>query len=144
MDDDGSLLKDKVRILERWAGYFGTLLNTKSPKLDPNISGLFPQRPLALSLGDEPAMDDMAAVIIRDMPNWKAMGPDSLPAELLKIDHPEFIRYFHNVLVNVWRTGDVPQQWKDATIKFLHKRRIALIATTTEGFRLLPIQAKYC
>ena len=36
MDQDGTLLKDKVRILERWAGYFGTLLNTKSPKLDIN------------------------------------------------------------------------------------------------------------
>ena len=38
MDDDGTLLKDKVRILERWAGYFGTLLNTKSPKLDPSAA----------------------------------------------------------------------------------------------------------
>ena len=31
MDEDGTLLKDKVRILKPWAGYFGTLLNTKSP-----------------------------------------------------------------------------------------------------------------
>ena len=142
MDDDGSLLKDKVRILERWAGYFGALLNTKSPKLDPNISGLFPQRPLALSLGDEPAMDDMAAVIIRDMPNWKAMGPDSLPAELLKIDHPEFIRYFHNVLVNVWRTGDVPQQWKDATIKFLHKKKDHSDCNNYRGISLVAHSGK--
>ena len=52
MDEDGTLLKDKVCILERWSGFFGTLLNTKSPKLDPTISGLFPQRPLAPSLGD--------------------------------------------------------------------------------------------
>ena len=109
MDEDDTLLKDKVRILERWAGYFVTLLNTKSRKLDPTISGLFPQRPLAPSLGDEPTMDDTTAVI-RGMPNWKAAGPDSPPAELLKIDHPKFIRYFHNLLVNVWRTGDVPQQ----------------------------------
>ena len=90
MDEDGTLLKDKVRILERWAGYFGTLLNTISPKLDPTISDLFPQRPFAPSLGDEPTMDDMTAVI-RGMPNWKVVGPDSLPAESLKIEHPEII-----------------------------------------------------
>ena len=36
-------------------------------------------------------MDDMA--VIRGMPKWKAVGPDSLPAQLLEIDHPEFIRY---------------------------------------------------
>ena len=67
-------------------------------------------------------MDDMMGVI-RCMPNWKAVGPDSLPAKLLKLDHPEFIRCFHILLVNVWRTGDVPQQWKDATIKVLHKKK---------------------
>ena len=122
MDEDGTLLKDKVRVHERWAGYLGTLLNTKSPNLDPTISGLFPRRLLAPSLGDEPTIDDITAVI-RGMPNWKAVGPDSLPAELLKIDHPEFIHYFRNLLINVWSTGDVPQQWKDATSKVLHKKK---------------------
>ena len=29
MNEDGTLLKDEVLILERWAGYFGTLLDTK-------------------------------------------------------------------------------------------------------------------
>ena len=53
-------------------------------------------------------MDDMMGVI-RGMPNWKAVGPDSLPAEILKLDHPEFIRYFHNLLVKVRSTGEVPQ-----------------------------------
>ena len=119
MDEDGALLKDKVRIFERWAGYFGALLNTKSPTLDPTISDLFPQRPLAPSLGNELTVDEVTAVI-RGMPNWKALWPDSLPSELLKIDHPECILYFHNLLVTVWRTGDAPQQWKDATIKVLH------------------------
>ena len=86
------------------------------------ITVLFPQRPLAPSLGVEPTMDGMTGVI-RGMPNWKAVGPDSLPAEVLKLDHPEFIRYFHNLLVNVWSTGEVAQQWKDATIKVLHKEK---------------------
>ena len=88
MDEDDTLQNDKVRILERWPGYFGTLLNTKSSKPDATISGLFPQRPLAPLLGDEPTMDDMR-VVIQGMPNWKVVGPDSLPAELLKIDHPQ-------------------------------------------------------
>ncbi|MEP4684613.1 MAG: hypothetical protein ABJ015_23620 [Rhodopirellula bahusiensis] len=111
-DEDGTLLRDKTPILEWWARLFGIFLTTKSPKLDSTISALFPQRPLALSPVDEPTMDDTTTVI-RRMPNWKAVGPDSLPAKLLKIDHLEFIRYFHNLLINVLRTGDVPQQWKD-------------------------------
>ena len=33
-------------------------------------------------------MDDMTG-IFRGMPKWKAAEPDSLPAELLKLDRPE-------------------------------------------------------
>ena len=87
-------------------------------------------------------MDDMTAVI-RGMPNWKAVGPDFLSAEMLNIDHPEFIRYVYNLLVNVWRTGDAPQQLKKPFRCFI-KRGIVMIATTTVGFRLLPLQAMYC
>ena len=64
-------------------------------------------------------MNDMMGEI-RGVTNWKAVGPDSLPAEVLKLDYHEFIRHFHNLLVNVWRTGEVPQQWKDATVKVLY------------------------
>ena len=41
----------------------------------------------------------------------------------MKLDHPEFIRHFHHLFVNVWSTGEVPQQWKDATIEVLHKKK---------------------
>ena len=57
MDEDGTLPKDKVRIRERWGGFFQTLLNKKSPKLDPTTNALFPQRPLTPLLGDEPTME---------------------------------------------------------------------------------------
>ena len=79
MDKDGTLLGDKLRIRKRWEGFFQTLLNKKSPKLDPTMSALFPKRPLAPSIGDEPTMDNMTRVI-RGMPNWEAVEPDFLPA----------------------------------------------------------------
>ena len=68
----------------------------------------------------EPTIIEVTAVIRRTllcMPNWKAGGRDSLPAELLKYNHPDFFRYFRNLLENVWRTGGFPQQLKDATNK---------------------------
>ena len=103
---------------------------------------LFPQPSLALSLGVEPTMDGMMGVI-RGMPNWKAVGPDSLPAEVVKLDHPEFIRYFHSLLVNVWRTGEVPQQWKDATITVLHKKKDRSDCNNYRGIPLVA-HSKYC
>ena len=84
-------------------------------------------------------MDDMAAVIPA-IPNWKALGPDSLPAGLLEIGHPEFIRYFHNLLVDLWRTGDVPQQWKDATTKVLHKKKDRSDCNNHRGISCFPFR----
>ena len=77
------------------------------------------------SLGDELTMDGMMTVI-RGMFNSKAVGPDSIPVELLKLEKPQHIRYFHNLHVNVWRTGDVSQQWKDATIMNFQKQEAML------------------
>ena len=59
MDEDDTLLRDKVRIRKRWGGFLQTLLNRKSPKLDLTITALYPQRPLAPSLEVEPTMDRM-------------------------------------------------------------------------------------
>ena len=51
------------------------------------------------------------------MANWKVVGPNSLPAVLLRADNALFMRYFRNVLSNGWRTGDAPQQWNNEAIK---------------------------
>ena len=56
------------------------------------------------------------------------MGPNGLPAELLKVlaDEGELstVGKFHeDIIVAVWRGGCVSQQWKDATIKVLHKKK---------------------
>ena len=129
-DENGVLLRDKAEILQRWARFFGTLLNTKSPKLNPAIIEEVQQRPEApttrdsVPLGSAPTLEETRRAI-RGMHNWKAPGPDFLVAELLKIDEPAepiVLERFHAILVEVWTGGEVPQQWKDATIKVLDKK----------------------
>ena len=90
-------------------------------------------------------MDEMTEALLWGMLNWTAVGPDGLPAQILKIDHPAFAQYFHDILVNVRVAGEVPQHWKDAHHQGPSHIRTELIATTTiEGVRLLPTQAKCC
>ena len=65
------------------------------------------------------------------MANRKAVGPDVLPAELLKLLTDEVqlntLGNFHDIIVAVWRGGGVPQQWKDATIlRCFTKRKVGL------------------
>ena len=64
---------------------------------------------------------------LRSMANGKAMGPDELPAGLLKLglsdSSHEILLAFHEIIVTVWMTGEVPQEWKDATINVLHQKK---------------------
>ena len=64
---------------------------------------------------------------LRSMANGKAMGPDELPAELRTFGFSdsshEILLALHGIIVAVWMTGEVPQEWKNATIKVLHKKK---------------------
>ena len=55
-DEHGSLLRDVELVRERWARWFHTLLNTKSPKLHPNIAEGLEQWPENTTLGNQPTM----------------------------------------------------------------------------------------
>ena len=62
------------------------------------------------------------------MANGKAMGPDELPTELLKLElsdscSHEILLAFHDIIVAVWITEEVPQEWKYATINVLHTEK---------------------
>ena len=58
-DEGDTLLRDKVRIRERWAGFCHKLVYTKSLKLDPTIIDPLPPRPPKLSVEDETSVVSM-------------------------------------------------------------------------------------
>ena len=139
-DENDNLLRGKGDILRRWERFFGNLLNTKSPALQPSIVEKVQQRRKAppppppgarsqivepISLEAEPTYAETQKAV-RAMANWKAPGADSLPVELLKLDDPTrepvVLKHFHAILVRVWRGEEIPQGWKYATIKVLHKK----------------------
>ena len=68
----------------------------------------------------------------------KAVGPDGLPAELMKVlaDEGEL-----NTL-GKWWGGGVPQQWKDATIKVLHKKKDRTECDNYRGISLMAHAGK--
>ena len=145
------MLRDKADILQRWARFFSTLLNTKSPKLNPAIIEEVQQRPAAPTTGDSvplgsaPTLEETRRRAIRGRHNWKAPGPDSLVVRLLKIDEPAepiVLERFHAILVELWTGGDVPQQWKYATIKVLYKESDRSNCNNYRGISRLSHQGK--
>ena len=109
-DEEGRLLRDNALIRERWV-MFHKLLNTKSPTLDPSIVDELKQWPPCRPLDEVPSKYEVEEAI-RALANRKAVYPDGLPAELLKVlaDEGESstLGKLHDVIVAVWRGGGVP------------------------------------
>ena len=123
-DEGERLLRDKGCIHERWVRFFRSLLNSKSDMLDPNIPNRLPQQPVASALRIEPTEEEIATAM-KAMANTKTVGPDGLPAELLKLGLQQdrtILLEFHRLTTLIWREGKVPQQWKDAVIAVPHKK----------------------
>ena len=123
-DEEGRLLRDKGRIRERLVRFFRSLLNSKSDMIDADIPKRLPQHPVASTLRIEPTEEDIATAM-KAMANAKAVGPDGLPAELLKLGLQQdrtILRELHRLTILIWRQGKVPQHWKDAVITVLHKK----------------------
>ena len=62
---------------------------------------------------------------IRSLANGKAVGPDGVSIELLKIilnGDPALCRRLLDIVVRI-RRGEVPQQWKDVIIMVIHKKK---------------------
>ena len=80
------------------------------------------------------------------MANGKAMGPEELPAELLKLglsdSSHEILLAFHDIIVAVWMAGEVPQEWKDTTIKVLHKKMDRTECSNYRGLSLVAHAGK--
>ena len=64
--------------------FFRSLLKSKSDMFEPDIPKRLPQHPVASALGIEPTAEKIATAK-KAMSNAKAVGPDGLPAELLKL-----------------------------------------------------------
>ena len=103
-NEEGRLLRDKGRIRERWVRFFRSLLNSKSGMLDPDIPKRLPQHPVASALGIEPTEEEITSAM-QAMANAKAVGPDGLPAELLKLGRQQdrtILLDLHRLTTLIW------------------------------------------
>ena len=118
------MLRDPRLVFGRWARFFGTLLKSKFDKLRLDIIEELPQWPTTHALGAEPTENELIGAL-RSMANAKAVVPDELPVELLKLEinhDPTVLREFHRGIKLVWHQREVRQRWRDAVIKALHKK----------------------
>ena len=135
------MVTDREKILERWAEHFSGILNCPSAINDEAIARL-PQVPVNTAL-DEPPSEAEVIKAIRGLPNGKAPGTDAIPAELYAAGGPPLTKHLADLFRTMWNQGKLPQQFKDASIVHLYKRKgNRLDCNNHRGIALLSVAGK--
>jgi hypothetical protein len=121
---DGSVAIGADKIRERWAEYFFGLLNVSEEVTYESILEDVGQLVINKALAALPTESEVR-VAVMDMQNCKAVGPDRIPAEFLKllIESEEALKEITKLMCRVWSRQEVPQSWKTAVIKVIFKNK---------------------
>ena len=110
---DGSLLTTEREVINRWKQHFDEHLNgarTEERAEDNDYAGERNDEALP-----PPTMDEVKESI-KQLKNNKAAGIDGLTPELFKFGPGKLIRIVHRVVVWIWETEQLPDEWKDVVI----------------------------
>nr|VZI48306.1 unnamed protein product [Spirometra erinaceieuropaei] len=125
--DDNTLLTEKTQILQRWAEHFRGILN----------------RPSAISDAAIERLPQGTSRAVQQLSSGKAPGSDAIPAEVYKHGGPQLMDHLTALFQEMWRQGEVPQDFKDATIVHLYKRKgNRQVCDNHRGISLLNIVGK--
>ena len=139
---DGTVLyTHKEDILKRWKEHYCTLLNTNNPSNPSSLADL-PIFPTVQEMGEPPSMEELITSI-KHLKNNKAPGVDGLPAEVLKHGGPTLNMRLYGLIRSIWESGEVPQQWRDARIISIFKRKgNRATCGNSRGISLLSVAGK--
>ena len=118
--DGASLLTEKEAILKRWAEHFDGALNRPSSINDEAIN-ILPQVEFNPLLDELSTVSETVKAI--KLSSGKAPGSDAIPAEIYKAGGPPVAENLTETFHIMWRKEAIPQEFKDAKIIHLFKRK---------------------
>ena len=139
--DGQKLLTEKAHILDRWAEHFDAVLNRSSHTNEEAINRL-PQNTINLNMGNPPTLSELE-IAIHQLSSGKAPGADAIPAEVYKHTGPLLRNKLKQLIDVIWDQEIVPQEFKDASIIHLYKRKgNRQVCDNHRGISLLCIAGK--
>ncbi|BHF85930.1 hypothetical protein SprV_1002910600 [Sparganum proliferum] len=139
--DGSTLLTEKTQILQRWAEHFRDVLNSPFVIADAAIDRL-PQVETNVDLDLPPSLQETIGAV-QQVSSGKAPGSDAIPAEVYKHGDPQLMDHLTALFQKMWHQGEIPQDFKDATIVHLYKRKAnRQICDNHRGISLLNIAGK--
>jgi len=131
-NDNGSLVIEQDKILEKRKHYFGLLLNCENSvetfvwmPTEPNDTECPP-----------PSKDEIVRQLNR-LKNYKAPGEDGIQGEVLKNLDELTINKIHSVIQSVWHEERLPKDWGTTLICSIHKKNYSQEYSNYKGIALL-------
>ena len=119
LDETSLPLQKAEEKLARWKRHFKSVLNVHSTVVEEVLAGLVDHSQM-----EEPeAMREEIEKAVDKLRNGKSAGDDRIVAELLKNGGEAIINWLWELLKMVWKTRQVPSEWKSATLVLLHKKK---------------------
>ena len=134
----GQPIQTSKERLSRWKRHFEGVLNVPNTVAAEIIVDVEDQ---ATNDTTEVTREEVE-VAVRKLKNGKAPGSDEIVAELVKNGGQVMVDWLWELLREVWRTKSVPQEWKNAILIPLHKKRSRKDCNNYRGIALLSVPGK--
>ena len=137
LDERGQPLQKSEEKLERWKQHFEKVLNVQN-EVEANVLA---------DLEDHSETDtsqltrEEVEQAVKKLQNGKAAGEDEIVAEMLKSGGEVMIDWLLEILQEVWRTKQLPSEWKKSILVPVHKKD-RKVCDNYRGISLLSIPGK--
>ena len=138
--DGKTILTEDKQILERWVEHYSEVLNRNSNVNFDTIHAL-PQRKVLSNIDVPPSFTEVHDAS-RKLCKGKRSGKDGIPPEVFLSGGPYLIKKLTTLLVEIWKKGEVPQDFKDASIVSLFKKGKRSLCDNYRGISLLSVAGK--
>jgi sorting nexin-29 len=132
-------LSEEDDILRRWAEHFDELLNAEISnhnKINQENYQAFPATDEGIPIFDE------VKNAIQKLKDIKAPRIDIIQAELIKKATPDFVEYMHPLIIKIWTTELIPEDWNWLIICPIHKKGDVTIRSNYGGISRLCVAYK--
>ena len=117
----GEMITSKSDQLKRWVEHYSQLYALERD-VPPAFEDLIPRLPIMTELDREPTVMELEKAIDQ-LAAGKAPGNDGIPGEILKELKDSLLLPLYDLLLQCWRSGDVPQELRNAKIVTLYKNK---------------------
>ncbi|CAH8590969.1 unnamed protein product [Dicrocoelium dendriticum] len=137
-EEDGTLITNLQRRLERWAEHFGSQFSWP-----PATSATSDARAEAeLSTPTDPPSSQEIEQELRHMKRYKAPGPDGLPPAPFKDGVASLVRELTTLFSKIWSNEEVPSSWGEEIVVPIFKKGLRTVCPNYRGISLVPVVCK--